>query len=104
MLVSGYGFPVFFLPWTVLGCQMVCREHTTGVSVTFDWQAREEMPQATQESAQLPGHCEGWVKAVTHGGCRLRVLPCDGMEVRQHWVLGLLPLLWSCVTFPSWGH
>lgn len=35
----------------------------------------------------------GWVKAVSQGGFRLCALPCDSVEVRQHWVLGLLPLL-----------
>lgn len=34
-----------------------------------------------------------WLKAVSQGGFRLCALPCVGVEVRQHWVLGLLPLL-----------
>lgn len=98
-------FPALDCAWMLTyRWQMVRREHTTGVSITFDWEAREGMPEAPQGSPQVAGQCEGWVKAVTHGGFRLHVLTCDGMEVPQHWVLRLLPLLWSCITFPSWGY
>lgn len=107
-LVSGYGFPVFFLPWSVLGCKLTggryCAENTPPGYPSPLTGKPEGMPEAPQGSPQLAGQCEGWVKAVTHGGFRLHVLTCDGMEVPQHWVLRLLPLLWSCITFPSWGY